>query len=145
MFRIITKLVTGRRPSMQLAPSRAVRRRSGACTLPHRGRARVAWLTPDLHRLAARLPPLRLCFVCARERDIGVLWHLFSNLCTRTCMRERVIVLLCCPCVCSRAGLAPRCPPTAFAPGGETIPFRVLGDHNDEAWFQNKPDDTLAK
>ena len=35
MFRIITKLVTGRRPSMQLAPSRAVRRRSGACTLPH--------------------------------------------------------------------------------------------------------------
>jgi hypothetical protein len=41
--------------------------------------------------------------------------------------------------------LAPRCPPTSFAPGGETIPFRLFGDHNGEAFFQNPKDSKLSR
>ena len=49
--------------------------------------------------------------------------------------------------MCNRAGndRAPRCPPTPFAPGGETIPFRFFGDRNPEAFFQNSPNNKLER
>jgi hypothetical protein len=125
MFRIITKLFTGPCPGSPLSPCPP-----SLSFLPRAARPVGALVRGEVP--AARKKKEREkeeCWRC-RQRDDQL-----TSLACRCCGASRV----------PAPGLAPRCPPTLLAPGGEAIPFRVLGDHNDEAWFQNKSDDRLAK